>query len=32
MFFAIDREYYSEKAIKSTENDDFAMMCTENLD
>lgn len=28
----MDRGYYSEKALKSMENDDFAMMCPENLD
>ena len=31
-FFVMDRGYYSEKALKSMENDDFAMMCPENLD
>lgn len=30
-FFVMDRGYYSEKALKSLENDDYAMMCPENL-
>ena len=31
-FFVMDRGYYSEKALKSMENDEFAMMCPESLD
>ncbi len=30
-FFIMDRGYYSEKAIKSFKNDEFAMMCPETL-
>lgn len=31
-FFIMDRGYYSEKSIKAMKNDDFAIMCPENLE